>query len=75
MQYLSLVVAPLAMMAIVVPYILRGDASARRVFEVVDAPSAVNDAPNAGDARSGHDAGTRSPLRTSAFLPQTGRCI
>jgi ABC-type multidrug transport system fused ATPase/permease subunit len=49
MQYLSLVVAPLAMMAIVVPFILRGDASARRVFEVVDAPSAVNDAPNAGD--------------------------
>jgi len=49
MQYLSLVVAPLAMMAIVVPFILRGDASARRVFDVVDAPSAVNDAPNAGD--------------------------
>lgn len=47
MQYLSLVVTPLAMMAIVVPFILRGDASARRVFEVVDAPPAVKNAPNA----------------------------
>lgn len=47
MQYLSLVVTPLAMMAIVVPFILRGDASASRVFEVVDAPPAVKNAPDA----------------------------
>lgn len=43
MQYLSLVVAPLAMMAIVVPFILRGDASARRIFEVYDAEPTVQD--------------------------------
>jgi ATP-binding cassette subfamily B protein len=47
MQYLTLVVTPLAMMAIVVPFILRGDASASRVFEVVDAPPAVTDPPQA----------------------------
>lgn len=47
MQYLSLVVTPLAMMAIVVPFILRGDASASRVFEVVDAPPAVKNTPDA----------------------------
>lgn len=47
MQYLSMVVTPLAMLAIVVPFILRGDASAERVFEVVDAPPAVTDAPDA----------------------------
>ncbi len=43
MQYLALVVTPLAMMAIVVPFILRGDASADRIFEVIDAESAVTD--------------------------------
>ena len=43
MQYLSLVVAPLAMMAIVVPFILRGDASAERIFEVYDAEPIVQD--------------------------------
>ena len=43
MQYLSLVVTPLAMMAIVVPFILRGDASAERIFEVYDAEPIVQD--------------------------------
>lgn len=47
MQYLALVVTPLAMMAIVVPFILRGDTSAERVFEVLDAPPVVADAPDA----------------------------
>ncbi|HQY94294.1 ABC transporter ATP-binding protein [Caldilinea sp.] len=47
MQYLTLVVTPLAMLAIVVPFILRGDASASRVFEIVDAPPAVIDPPDA----------------------------
>lgn len=43
MQYLSLVVTPLAMMAIVVPFVLRGDASAERIFEVYDAEPTVQD--------------------------------
>lgn len=42
-QYLSLVVTPLALMAVVVPFILRGDASARRLFEVYDAEPTVQD--------------------------------
>jgi ABC-type multidrug transport system fused ATPase/permease subunit len=53
MQYLSLVVTPLAMLAIVVPFILRGDASARRVFEVVDRPPRSGQA-RRPDARAGH---------------------
>jgi ATP-binding cassette subfamily B protein len=36
-QYLSLVVVPLALAALIVPYLLRGLTSAGRVFEVVDA--------------------------------------
>ena len=42
-QYLSLVVAPLAMLAIVFPFMLRGDASAKRIFEVYDQEPAVMD--------------------------------
>ncbi len=42
-QYLSLVVAPLAMLAIVFPFMLRGDASAKRIFEVYDDEPAVQD--------------------------------
>ncbi len=47
MQYLSLVVAPLAGLAIVVPFLLRGDASASRVFEAYDAIPAIVDRPGA----------------------------
>ena len=47
MQYLSLVVTPLALMAVVVPFILRGDASANRIFEVYDADSLVQDSADA----------------------------
>ncbi len=43
MQYLTLVVAPLALMAIVVPFILRGDASARRIYEIIDAEATLPD--------------------------------
>ena len=43
MQYLSLVVTPLALMAVVIPFILRGDASASRIFEVIDAEPAIQD--------------------------------
>jgi ATP-binding cassette subfamily B protein len=42
-QYLSLVVAPLAMLAIVFPFMLRGDASAKRIFEVYDDEPVVQD--------------------------------
>ena len=42
-QYISLVVTPLAMMAIVVPFILRGDTSAGRIFQVWDAVPLVQD--------------------------------
>ena len=42
-QYLSLVVAPLAMLAIVFPFMLRGDASADRIFEVYDDEPVVQD--------------------------------
>lgn len=42
-QYLSLVVAPLAMLAIVFPFMLRGDASAGRIFEVYDDEPVVQD--------------------------------
>jgi ATP-binding cassette subfamily B protein len=46
MQYLNLVVMPLAMLAIVIPFMLRGDASAQRIFEVIDAEPAVHDREN-----------------------------
>jgi ATP-binding cassette subfamily B protein len=42
-QYLSLVVAPLAMLAIVFPFMLRGDASAQRIFEIYDDEPMVKD--------------------------------
>jgi ABC-type multidrug transport system fused ATPase/permease subunit len=42
-QYLSLVVAPLAMLAIVFPFMLRGDASASRIFEIYDDEPVVQD--------------------------------
>jgi ATP-binding cassette subfamily B protein len=42
-QFLGLVIAPLAMLAIVVPFVMRGDASAQRVLEV------YNDEPIIGD--------------------------
>ena len=46
-QYLSLVAAPLAILAIVVPSILRGGASIRRLLEAHDAVPAVRDAEDA----------------------------
>jgi ABC-type multidrug transport system fused ATPase/permease subunit len=42
-QYLSLVVTPLALLAIVVPLMLRGDASAARILEVYDDEPAVQE--------------------------------
>lgn len=46
-QYVSLVIAPLAMLAIVVPFLLRGNASAERILEVIDAEPKVQDLPDA----------------------------
>jgi ABC-type multidrug transport system fused ATPase/permease subunit len=42
-QYLSLIVAPLAILAIVVPFVLRGDTSAERIFKVYDDEATVQD--------------------------------
>ena len=42
-QYLSLIVAPLAILAIVVPFVLRGDTSAQRILEVYEAEPAIQD--------------------------------
>jgi ATP-binding cassette subfamily B protein len=46
-QYLSLVVTPLALMAVLVPFVLRGNASAGRIWEVVDDEPDVEDADDA----------------------------
>lgn len=46
-QFLGLVIAPLAMLAIVVPFVLRGDASAQRVLEVYNDESLVLDSESA----------------------------
>ena len=42
-QYLSMIVMPLAMLAIVFPFLLRGDNSARRIFEIIDEVPAIAD--------------------------------
>ena len=42
-QYLTLIIAPLAMMAIVIPFLLRGDASAERILEAYDAEATITD--------------------------------
>jgi ATP-binding cassette subfamily B protein len=44
-QYLTLVVTPLALLAIVVPFLLRGETSAQRLFEIYDAKPDVTDKP------------------------------
>jgi len=49
-QYLALVVTPLALMAILVPFVLRGNASAGRVWEVIDDDPDVQDADGVSDA-------------------------
>jgi ATP-binding cassette subfamily B protein len=42
-QYLALTVAPLAILAVVLPFLMRGDASAERVFKVYDDEGIVQD--------------------------------
>ena len=46
-QYLALTVAPLAIMAVVLPFLMRGDASAERILEVFDDEALVVDRPDA----------------------------
>jgi ABC-type multidrug transport system fused ATPase/permease subunit len=55
-QYLSLVVVPLALAALIAPYLLRGATSARRVFEVIDATSTL---PPGGTAELADSGGAR----------------
>ena len=45
-QYLALTVAPLAMLAVVLPFLMRGDASAERVLKVYDDVAFVQDKEN-----------------------------
>ncbi|MFN2241821.1 MAG: ABC transporter ATP-binding protein [Anaerolineae bacterium] len=42
-QYLALAVAPLAMMAVVLPFLMRGDASAERILKAFDDEPTVQD--------------------------------
>ena len=42
-QYLALAVAPLAMMAVVLPFLMRGDASAERILKAFDDEATVQD--------------------------------
>jgi ABC-type multidrug transport system fused ATPase/permease subunit len=42
-SYMSLIIAPLALMAIVVPLVLRGDVSAARILQAYDAEPVVDD--------------------------------
>ena len=42
-QFLGLAVAPLAMMAVVLPFLMRGDASAERILKVYDDEATVQD--------------------------------
>jgi ABC-type multidrug transport system fused ATPase/permease subunit len=42
-QYLALTVAPLAIMAVVLPFLMRGDASAERMLQVYDDEAIVQD--------------------------------
>ncbi len=46
-QFLSMVIMPLSTLAIAVPFILRGDTSAQRIFEIIDAQPFVVDKPDA----------------------------
>ncbi|WP_159805299.1 ABC transporter ATP-binding protein [Cellulomonas citrea] len=55
-QYLSLVVVPLALAAVIAPYLLRGATSARRVFELVDTGPTL---PEGGQTRVADQDGAR----------------
>ena len=63
-QYLSLVVVPLALAALIAPYLLRGITSARRVFEVVDATSTL---PQGGTSQVAATGGARVAFEGVSF--------
>lgn len=65
-QYLTMVVSPLAMLAVAVPFLLRGDNSARRIFEVIDEKPAITDTP-AATARTGGTVEGRIELEGVSF--------
>ncbi len=73
-QYMAMVITPLALMAIVVPLILRGETSAKRLFEVYDAEPIVQDPP-AGQAAEQEQAKGRLVFEnvTFAFRRQDGK--
>lgn len=65
-QYLNLVIVPLALLAVVTPAILRGDTSARRVYEVYDAEATLADDPDA-TAREPESIGGRIAFEDVSF--------
>jgi ATP-binding cassette subfamily B protein len=52
-QYLAMVISPLAMLAILVPFILRGDASAARILDVYDSKPDVQDRESTREIKTG----------------------
>lgn len=66
MQYLSLIIVPLGMLALITPYVLRGLTSAARVFEVVDAEPEL-DQPSAPTALSRSSGGARVTFENASF--------
>ena len=56
-QYLGFIVLPLVLLAVVVPFLLRADASARRIFTVYEAESSIKDRPGARDLEPADAAG------------------
>jgi ABC-type multidrug transport system fused ATPase/permease subunit len=63
-QYLSLVVVPLALAALIAPYLLRGATSAGRIFEVIDARPTL---PSGGDAMLPSAGGARIAFEGVSF--------
>lgn len=66
MQYLSLIIVPLGMLALITPYVLRGLTSAARVFEVVDADPQLAE-PREPAAVSGSGGGARVTFEGASF--------
>lgn len=67
-QYLSLVVVPLALAAMIAPYLLRGATSAARIFEVIDTDPTL---PDGGDADVPATGGARIAFEGVSFAFDT----
>lgn len=63
-QYLSLVVVPLALAALITPYLMRGITSAGRIFEVIDATPTL---PPGGDSELAGTGGARIAFEGVSF--------